>query len=88
MLGEPSLLLLDEPTNGLDPFWVNNFITLINELKKAGTIIMFSTHMMDIAAEAGDHILFLKKGEAVQQMKNTLNKEEMTLKLLELHRQI
>lgn len=40
MLGEPSLLLLDEPTNGLDPFWVNNFITLINELKKAGTISM------------------------------------------------
>lgn len=88
LLGEPALLLLDEPTNGLDPFWVNVFVNLIKEMKESGTIIIFSTHMMDVAAEVGDHILFMKDGSVVKHIRNTGSKEETTLQLLQLHRQI
>jgi len=88
LLGEPALLLLDEPTNGLDPFWVNMFVQLLKERKERGAIIIFSTHMMDVAAEIGDHIVFMKDGAVVKHIRNTGNKEEMTLQLLQLHRQI
>jgi ABC-2 type transport system ATP-binding protein len=88
LLGEPALLLLDEPTNGLDPFWVNMFVNLLKEMKESGTIIIFSTHMMDVAAEVGDHILFMKDGSVVKHIRNTGSKEETTLQLLQLHRQI
>lgn len=88
LLGEPALLLLDEPTNGLDPFWVNIFVNLLKEMKESGTIIIFSTHMMDVAAEVGDHILFMRDGSVVKRIRNTGNKEETTLQLLQLHRQI
>lgn len=87
ILANPALLLLDEPTNGLDPYWVNQFVNIINELKRNGTIIVFSTHMMDVAAETGDIILFMEKGEVIQKINNDNDVEETTLKLMKLHRQ-
>ena len=66
ILAKPNVLLLDEPTNGLDPYWVNQFIEILNQMKKNGTIIVFSTHMMDVAAEMGDVILFMKQGKVIE----------------------
>ncbi|MED0655418.1 ABC transporter ATP-binding protein [Geobacillus sp. C56-T2] len=88
LLGHPSLLLLDEPTNGLDPFWIDRFIDILNQRKNEGTIIIFSTHMMDVAADAGDVILFMKNGAVVQRIKATdgESKEQTVWKLLALHR--
>lgn len=86
-LAEPSLLLLDEPTNGLDPYWVNIFIDLLKEIKKNGTTIVFSTHMMDVAAEVGDVILFMKQGEIIETIVNDDKNEETALQLLRLHRE-
>ncbi|MEK4383865.1 ABC transporter ATP-binding protein [Aeribacillus sp. FSL K6-2848] len=86
LLGNPKLLLLDEPTNGLDPFWIDQFVNLIKEQKMKGTIIIFSTHMMDVAAEAGDQILFIKEGSIIDHMKNTIHKEKTALQLLRLYR--
>ncbi|MEB4856020.1 ABC transporter ATP-binding protein [Priestia aryabhattai] len=89
LLPEAKVILLDEPTNGLDPYWINQFIQIIKEAKKNGTIIIFSTHMMDVAAELGDEIMFLDNGHVVKQLKNYyLNIPEFTLKLLSLHRQL
>ncbi|WP_428910223.1 ABC transporter ATP-binding protein [Niallia sp. Krafla_26] len=87
LLDQPHVLLLDEPTNGLDPYWVNQFVKIINEIKKSGTIIVFSTHMMDVAAETGDTILFMKQGQVIQTIKNENTVEETTMKLMKLHRQ-
>lgn len=87
ILGNPRVLLLDEPTNGLDPFWVNEFVEILIQLKKSGTIIIFSTHMMDVAAETGDIILFMKQGEIIQRIINENEIEQTTMKLMKLHRQ-
>jgi ABC-2 type transport system ATP-binding protein len=87
ILAKPTVLLLDEPTNGLDPYWVDQFIIILNEIKKNGTIIVFSTHMMDVAAETGDTILFMKHGKVVQTIQHENNIEETTMKLMKLHRQ-
>jgi ABC-2 type transport system ATP-binding protein len=86
ILAEPAVLLLDEPTNGLDPYWVNQFVEILNRLKEKGTIIVFSTHMMDVAAETGDMILFMEQGQVIQTIKNENEVTETTMKLMKLHR--
>ncbi|KFM98565.1 ABC transporter ATP-binding protein [Bacillus clarus] len=85
-LARPKVLLLDEPTNGLDPYWVNEFVTLLKGFKRSGTIIIFSTHMMDVAAEVGDVVFFMKEGKIEQEIRNEGNIESLILKLLQLHR--
>ena len=41
ILAQPSLLLLDEPTNGLDPYWVNRFVEIFNDIKKTVRLLCF-----------------------------------------------
>lgn len=42
--------------------------------------------MMDVAAEIGDRILFMKEGKVIQEIRNAGDIENLTLKLLQLHR--
>lgn len=86
-LHHPPLLLLDEPTNGLDPYWMDVFVELLKKMKAEGTILVFSTHMMDVAAEVGDRIIFMKDGKILKTMEEEKDKEMTTLELLKLHRQ-
>lgn len=86
IIAEPAVLLMDEPTNGLDPYWVNRFVEILNEIKKTGTIIVFSTHMMDVAAETGDLILFMKQGEVIETLQHEGDNEKTTMRLMKLHR--
>ncbi|WP_455661398.1 ATP-binding cassette domain-containing protein, partial [Pradoshia sp.] len=87
ILDEPDLLIMDEPTNGLDPFWINEFIELIHTLKKKGMMIIFSTHMMDVAAEVGDRIMFIQEGKLAQSLDNDgKDIPGFTRRLLELYR--
>ncbi len=65
LLEQPPLLILDEPTNGLDPYWAENFIELVREVKQAGQSVVFSTHHLHIAEEVADEAVFLKSGRIV-----------------------
>ncbi|MGX6444498.1 ABC transporter ATP-binding protein [Neobacillus sp. K501] len=69
-LSQPAVLILDEPTNGLDPFWIDIFITLLIDIKNSGTTVIFSTHMMDVAAETADRILFMEDGKILTSLTN------------------
>ena len=86
ILSDPEVLIMDEPTNGLDPFWVNRFVELVKELKQQGTIILFSTHMMDVAAELGTSIYFMSEGKNVETLTSSETVEANTIRLLQLHR--
>ncbi|MCT2536498.1 ABC transporter ATP-binding protein [Aquibacillus koreensis] len=86
LLGSPRLLLMDEPTNGLDPYWINEFVRIVKEVQQTGTIVVLSTHMMDVAADLGDTIYFMKEGKVVQDFKRSEDNERTTLQLLDLHR--
>lgn len=86
-LANPSVLILDEPTNGLDPYWIDVFIQLIKEIKKSGTTIIFSTHMMDVAAEVADQVLFMENGKLVKTIYNDHSKSsQFLMELLHLYR--
>ena len=63
----PELLLLDEITSALDPELVGEVLDLVLELKKSGSTILMTTHEMQFAREAADHVIFLKDGVIVEQ---------------------
>lgn len=65
LLAKPPLLIMDEPTNGLDPFWMQEFVNLIKQIKEEGHMVVFSTHQLEIADEVADHIVFMNQGRHV-----------------------
>lgn len=46
LLGRPKLLLLDEPTAGLDPAATADFYASMDELRRQGTTILLSSHVL------------------------------------------
>lgn len=65
IIHHPKLLILDEPFSGLDPINVEKFKNIILSLKKDGTIIIFSSHMMEHIEYFCDSLIILVKGKAV-----------------------
>jgi ABC-2 type transport system ATP-binding protein len=65
ILHDPSLLILDEPFSGLDP--VNQILLkdILQELKREGRAIIFSTHQMDQAEKLSDSICLINRGTMV-----------------------
>lgn len=87
IISYPLVLILDEPTNGLDPYWIDVFIKLLIEIKQSGTTIIFSTHMMDVAAEVADQVIFMENGKQVSSLSNNhQNNQQFMDKLLHLYR--
>ncbi len=64
LMSEPEVLFLDEPTIGLDPQSRRVVWNFINELKKRGITIFFTTHYMD-EAEYADRIAIIDRGRII-----------------------
>ncbi|TQV89805.1 ABC transporter ATP-binding protein [Aliikangiella coralliicola] len=67
VIHDPEFIILDEPFSGLDPVNTNILKDIILELKKAGKIIIFSTHLMDFAEKMCDHIAIIHEGKIIEQ---------------------
>lgn len=65
LLAEPPLVIMDEPTNGLDPYWMNTFVTLVRQAVSNGQTLLFSTHQLEIAEALADRIVFLRDGNVI-----------------------
>ncbi|HTR81780.1 MAG TPA: ATP-binding cassette domain-containing protein [Bacteroidota bacterium] len=65
ILHNPDYVVLDEPFSGLDP--VNQIVLkeILQELKKQGKAIIFSTHQMDSAEKLCDEICLVNRGNIV-----------------------
>ncbi|MBR3227601.1 MAG: ABC transporter ATP-binding protein [Erysipelotrichaceae bacterium] len=59
------LLILDEPTSGLDPFSRNELLEIFSDLKKEGTAVFFSTHIISDIEKCADDIVYIRKGSIV-----------------------
>ncbi|VEU80370.1 ABC transporter ATP-binding protein [Haploplasma axanthum] len=62
----PKLLILDEPFVGLDPNATFKMKTLMKEMADAGSIIFFSTHVLEVAEKFCDHVAIIKKGKIMK----------------------
>jgi ABC-2 type transport system ATP-binding protein len=62
----PKLLILDEPTSGLDPIMQNIFYELLEEEKKKGTTILYSTHILSEVSKICDRVGIIKEGKLVK----------------------
>ncbi|HIV16467.1 MAG TPA: ABC transporter ATP-binding protein [Candidatus Alectryocaccobium stercorigallinarum] len=58
----PNILLLDEPLTSLDVIVAEEMKQLLRSIKK-DRIIIFSTHIMDLALDLCDEIVLLSRGE-------------------------
>ena len=63
---EPSVLILDEPTSGLDPIMQHVFYELLEEEKKKGTTIFYSTHILSEISKICDRVGIIKDGHLLK----------------------
>ena len=61
----PSVVLFDEPFSGLDPLAQDELLSVMVELKEKGTMVLFSTHIMEHAEKICERILIVNKGKEV-----------------------
>jgi ABC-2 type transport system ATP-binding protein len=67
IMHRPPLLILDEPFSGLDPVNARTFYDIIDELRRDGAGVIFSTHVLEQAERVLDDVIMLKAGQAVVQ---------------------
>ena len=65
ILNNPKLLILDEPFSGLDPINMELFKDVIREFKKAGCIIIFSSHQLENVEQFCEKLVILVSGKSV-----------------------
>ncbi|KAA1026580.1 ATP-binding cassette domain-containing protein [Pseudonocardia sp. EV170527-09] len=58
----PRVLVLDEPTAGLDPAGVEELVVVLEDLQRAGTAVVLSTHDVDLAHRWADDVAVVARG--------------------------
>ena len=65
ILHKPAALLLDEPTVGVDPQSREHLLSAIEDLKKAGTSVIYTTHYMEEAERLCDKLAIIDQGKII-----------------------
>jgi ribose transport system ATP-binding protein len=65
LVREPRVLILDEPTSALGPQEVEHLFTILDELKRNGTAIIFISHRLPEVFQIADQITVLKDGRVM-----------------------
>src|SRR5258706_31319 len=63
ILHDPKFVFLDEPMSGLDPIGRREVRDLIEQLKREGKTVFFSTHILSDAETLCDRVAVINKGE-------------------------
>jgi len=61
----PGVLLLDEPFDGVDPLGVDATMEVIGELREAGSAVLVSTHLLQLAVACCSEAVVLRGGSVV-----------------------
>lgn len=81
IIAEPNILLLDEPLTSLDVVVAEEMKELLRSVKK-DRIIIFSTHIMDLALDLCDEIVLLTGGELELVNKENLGNADFKEKII------
>ena len=63
---KPEVILFDEPTSALDPEMIKEVLDVMRDLTKEGMTMLIVTHEMGFARNVGNRILFMDKGEIIE----------------------
>jgi general L-amino acid transport system ATP-binding protein len=63
----PKVMLFDEPTSALDPVMIKEVLDIITELAQTGMTMICVTHEMGFARRLADRVLFMDRGEIIEQ---------------------
>jgi len=66
LMHKPELLLLDEPTSGLDPLIQQEVLRLIQEAKKDGATVFFSSHIISEVEQVAERVGIIRQGMVVE----------------------
>lgn len=64
---KPKIMLFDEPTSALDPEMIGEVLAVIKDLALTGMTMAVVTHEMGFAREVSDRIVFIDKGEILEE---------------------
>lgn len=81
IIANPNILLLDEPLTSLDVVVAEEMKQMLREIKK-DHIIIFSTHIMELALSLCDEIVILSNGVLEEIDRNNLDNTEMKDKII------
>ena len=64
---QPEILLFDEPTSALDPEMIAEVLDVMVALANEGMTMICVTHEMGFARKVADRVIFMDKGEIVEE---------------------
>ncbi len=82
IISRPNILLLDEPLTSLDVVVAEEMKDMLKKIKK-DHIIIFSTHIMELALDLCDEIVILNKGVLEKIDKENLDNEHYKNKIID-----
>ena len=82
IIANPNVLLFDEPLTSFDVVVAEEMKQMLKEIKK-NHIIIFSTHIMELALDLCDEIVILNKGILEEIDKNNLDNEQFKKKIID-----
>ncbi|MFJ8234859.1 amino acid ABC transporter ATP-binding protein [Ureibacillus sp. NPDC094379] len=62
----PEILLFDEPTSALDPEMIGEVLDVMKTLAREGMTMVVVTHEMGFAREVADRVIFIDKGQILE----------------------
>ena len=65
LIHEPKIWILDEPLTGLDPKSSFTLKQMMREHADNGNIVLFSTHVLEVAEKVCDHVFIINKGKII-----------------------
>ena len=73
---EPELVFIDEPLINLDPLIQERVKDVFREHKEQGGSMVLSTHLVSLAEEMCDRVVFLRDGEVIEEVTEPENLKE------------
>lgn len=66
LMHEPQIVIMDEATSGLDPLMQEQFYEILEEEKKKGTTIFFSSHILSEIKRICDKVAIIREGKIIK----------------------
>jgi ABC-2 type transport system ATP-binding protein len=81
LIHDPKVWILDEPLTGLDPKSAFTLKEMMREHADAGNVVLFSTHVLEVAEKLCDKVAIINKGQLIfngtlQNLRNEFKENE------------